>query len=51
MMGMMKFMDDLNSFFAEAIARIFSPSDDAYPSVGVQPYSGEPFHGEVELKW
>lgn len=50
-MKMMKLMDSINSFFAEAIARIFSASDDAYPEVGVQPYSGDPIEGEVELKW
>ncbi|AFZ44168.1 hypothetical protein PCC7418_2002 [Halothece sp. PCC 7418] len=50
-MGIMKVMDNINSFFAEAIARIFSPSDDAYPDVGVQPYSGDPMSNDVELEW
>jgi hypothetical protein len=50
-MGIMKIMDNLNSFFAEAIARIFSPSDDAYPKVGVQPYTGDPMSNSVELEW
>lgn len=50
-MKMMKLIDSLNNFFAEAISRIFSPSDDAYPNVGVQPYSGDPTEGEVEFKW
>jgi hypothetical protein len=50
-MGIIKLMDNLNSFFAEAIARIFAPSDDAYPNVGVQPYSGDPFRDDVELEW
>ncbi|WP_186708765.1 hypothetical protein [Euhalothece natronophila] len=50
-MKIMKIIDNINSFFAEAIARIFSPSDDAYPNVGVQPYSGDPVEGEVEFKW
>lgn len=27
---------------AEAVLRIFSPSDDNYPATGVQPFSGEP---------
>lgn len=50
-MKMMQLMASLNAFFAEAIARIFSPNDDAYPNVGVQPYSGDPIEGKVELKW
>ncbi|MBD2039160.1 hypothetical protein [Microcoleus sp. FACHB-672] len=28
-----------------AVARIFSPSDDAYPMVGVQPFDGDPYEG------
>lgn len=27
---------------AEAVLRIFSPSNDDYPATGVQPFSGEP---------
>ncbi|MEL6469270.1 MAG: nicotinate phosphoribosyltransferase [Cyanobacteria bacterium J06623_4] len=39
----MTFFQTLNSVFnylAEAVYRIFSPHDDAYPATGVQPYSG-----------
>jgi hypothetical protein len=28
-------------YISGAVARIFSPSDDNYPSTGVQPYEGE----------
>ena len=28
---------------SEAVVRIFGPRDDAYPNVGVQPITGEPF--------
>lgn len=28
-------------YFSEAIARIFSPNDDKYPNIGVQPFEGE----------
>lgn len=51
MMNMTKMINDMAAFFGEAIARIFSPNDDAYPNVGVQPYSGDVFHGDVKLKW
>ncbi len=27
---------------AEAVLRIFSPSDDDYPATGIQPFSGDP---------
>lgn len=26
----------------KAVSRVFSPSDDNYPEIGVQPFSGEP---------
>ncbi|MDY6939224.1 MAG: isochorismate synthase [Cyanobacteriota bacterium] len=36
----------LQSLF-ESVGRIFSPTDDAYPEIGVQPFEGEPY-GESE---
>lgn len=50
-MGLIKLMDDLNSYLAEAVAQIFSPSSDSYPEIGVQPYSGELIEGKVEVQW
>lgn len=50
-MNMMNIMNQMASFLAEAIARIFSPNDDAYPNVGVQPYSGDVFHNDMKLNW
>jgi len=29
-------------FFSEAAIRLFSPTDDSYPDVGVQPFDGLP---------
>lgn len=31
----------------EAAGRIFSPTDDQYPEIGVQPFEGEPYHGSA----
>ncbi|MBK4731248.1 isochorismate synthase [Oxynema sp. CENA135] len=39
-----KFMQSVS----EAAARIFRPSDDSYPESGVQPFEGEPYHGDGE---
>ncbi len=50
-MSMMEIIKNINNFIAEAVARIFSPSEDAYPSVGVQPYSGDTFSGHMKLNW
>jgi hypothetical protein len=29
-------------FFSEAAIRFFTPNDDSYPEVGVQPFEGSP---------
>lgn len=29
-------------FFSEAAVRFFTPTDDSYPEVGVQPFEGNP---------
>ncbi len=50
-MGLIKLMDNLNTYLAEAVALIFSPSSDRYPDVGVQPYSGKLIESPVELEW
>ena len=30
-------------YISEAVMRIFGPNDDAYPAIGVQPFTGEPY--------
>ena len=42
-MGISKMMDSTVRYIIEAMTRIFGPSDDAYPAVGVQPFTGEPY--------
>ncbi|WP_413166536.1 isochorismate synthase [Capilliphycus salinus ALCB114379] len=32
-------------YVSEAAGRIFSPSDNTYPVIGVQPFDGIPYHG------
>ncbi|MEL6353155.1 MAG: nicotinate phosphoribosyltransferase [Cyanobacteria bacterium J06627_28] len=39
-MTFFKTLNNAFNFLAEAIYRIFSPHDDAYPETGVQPYTG-----------
>lgn len=39
------FIDSFNYIFSAAV-RIFSPSDDAYPNTGVQPYDGDPYSSD-----
>lgn len=43
-MGIYKMIDGITNYIYEAVARIFGPTDDAYPAIGVQPFAGEPFN-------
>ena len=40
-MHILRWLKDSCDFIFGAAARIFGPNDDAYPSVGVQPYEGD----------
>ncbi|MFB2921852.1 MULTISPECIES: hypothetical protein [Aerosakkonema] len=40
-MSIYKVFDSVTQFFSEAVARIFGPTDDAYPQTGVQPFDGD----------
>lgn len=44
-------LEGMIQYISEAVARIFSPSDDAYPVTGVQPFDGDPYHGDAEMDW
>lgn len=43
-MGIYKMLDSITSYISGAVARIFGPTDDAYPAIGIQPFTGEPFN-------
>lgn len=42
-MGIFKMFDSITSYISGAVARIFGPTDDQYPAIGIQPFTGEPF--------
>ncbi|MEO0947806.1 MAG: hypothetical protein AAFY11_06635 [Cyanobacteria bacterium J06641_5] len=44
-MNIKQLWNDVNRYLWEAAARIFSPIDDNYPMVGVQPFEGEIVRG------
>jgi hypothetical protein len=50
-MGISKMMDNTVGYIIEAMTRIFGPSDDAYPAVGVQPFTGEPYKESRHADW
>jgi hypothetical protein len=50
-MGIYNQFDSMVQFVVESVARLFSPTDDAYPIIGVQPFSGQPFHKTKKFNW
>ncbi len=42
-MNIFKPIQDAVVYISEAIRRIFGPSDDIYPVIGVQPFEGDPY--------
>ena len=41
-MAITTMINRIAQYFSEAVARIFSPSDNEYPVTGVQPFTGDP---------
>ncbi|MEH1921425.1 nicotinate phosphoribosyltransferase [Nostoc sp.] len=42
-MAISKIIANITQYISEAAMRIFRPTDDAYPVIGVQPFTGEPY--------
>lgn len=42
-MNMFRSLTNAVHYLSEAVTRVFSPSHDEYPNVGVQPFDGEPY--------
>jgi hypothetical protein len=49
MMSISQWLNDLAQYISGAMARIFGPTDDEYPNIGVQPFEGEPYVENSEL--
>lgn len=50
-MGIYRVFENITQYIFGAVARIFGPTDDAYPVTGVQPFTGEPFHKNHREDW
>ncbi|HEY9692512.1 MAG TPA: hypothetical protein V6D15_09915 [Oculatellaceae cyanobacterium] len=50
-MGLSTWFESMTQYLWEAVARIFGPTDDAYPSIGVQPFEGEPYKETHGTDW
>jgi len=44
-MSILKSMEEAVVYISEAIRRIFGPSDDMYPMIGVSSFEGDPYRG------
>ncbi|MBW4619964.1 MAG: hypothetical protein KME17_11495 [Cyanosarcina radialis HA8281-LM2] len=50
-MSIYKLFENLANYIYEGVARIFGPTNDAYPAIGVQPFDGEPLKRKHGLDW
>lgn len=50
-MGIYKLFNSITQYILEAVARTFTPTDDAYPAIGIQPYSDTPFNKSKRADW
>lgn len=50
-MAISRIIDSMSQYLFEAVMRIFAPSDDAYPAIGVQPFGGEAFNKRQGGDW
>lgn len=50
-MAILKLLDSITQYISEAVMRIFSPTDDAYPIIGVQPFTGELYKRRTANGW
>lgn len=41
-MAISRMIESVLQYISEAATRIFGPNDDAYPVIGVQPFTGDP---------
>lgn len=42
-MNILQSIENAVNYLSEAIRRIFGPSDDMYPVIGVNPFEGDPY--------
>jgi hypothetical protein len=50
-MAITKMLTSITQFVSEGFMRIFSPTDDAYPVIGFQPFTGDPYKKGKAASW
>lgn len=46
-----KMFANVIKYVSEAAMRIFAPTDDSYPVIGVQPFTGDPYKPGLVKNW
>ncbi|MCJ8280377.1 MAG: hypothetical protein MJK14_10860 [Rivularia sp. ALOHA_DT_140] len=46
-----RMLSNMTQYISEAVMRIFGPSDDAYPLIGTQPFTGEIYKKRTADNW
>lgn len=46
-----KTVKNIIQYMAEGFTRIFSPNDDKYPAIGIQPFEGTIYHSKSRSYW
>lgn len=50
-MAISRMLASIAQYVSEAAMRIFSPTDDAYPVIGVQPFTGDIYKPGAADSW
>lgn len=50
-MAITKMLTSITQFVSEGFMLIFSPTDDAYPVIGFQPFTGDPYKKGKAASW
>ncbi|BAZ00859.1 hypothetical protein NIES37_48570 [Tolypothrix tenuis PCC 7101] len=50
-MSISRIIANITQYISEAAMRIFAPNDDAYPVIGVQPFTGDPYKKGMADNW
>lgn len=51
MMAISRILASIAQYISEAAMRSFGPNDDAYPVIGIQPFTGEPYKEGTADNW
>ena len=50
-MKIARMIGEIARYIAEGFVRIFSPTDDEYPAIGIQPFEGTIYIANSQLNW